>query len=133
MTTRTTPSQSPRWPWSPGLDALVAAPLHHNLLFENSQVRVLDTKVPPGDTVPLHTHQWPSVLHVLSWSDCVRRDANGKVDFDTRSETPAVLQQAVTWCEPLPPHSLENVGTKELHILMIEIKQAKALESQNMV
>jgi quercetin dioxygenase-like cupin family protein len=116
-------TQKAVWPWPPGLDALAAAPLHHRLVLENAQVRVLDTRVPPGDTVPLHTHQWPSVLHLLSWSHCVRRDAKGHVEFDTRSTMPAVLQAPIAWCEPLPPHSLENVGTAELHIMMIEIKQ----------
>ena len=120
MTSLTVPSQSTPWPWPASLDALAAAPLHHQLVLENSQVRVLDTRVAPGDTVPIHTHRWPSVLHVLSWSDCVRRDANGKVEFDTRSSDP--FQAPVVWCEPLAPHSLENVGGKEIHILMIEIK-----------
>ena len=47
--------------WLPELDALVAAPKHHRLLFENDRVRVLDTRIAPGDTVPLHTHRWPAV------------------------------------------------------------------------
>ena len=36
------------------LDALTAAPQNHRLLFENETVRVLDTFVRPGQTVPLH-------------------------------------------------------------------------------
>ena len=48
--------------WPDELDALNAAPHHHTLLFENEFVRVLDTRVPPGETVPLHTHHWPSAL-----------------------------------------------------------------------
>jgi quercetin dioxygenase-like cupin family protein len=123
MTSRTESNQSTPWRWPTSFDALTAAPLHHKLIFENLQVRVLDTTVPPGDTVPVHTHQWPSVLHVLSLSDCVRRDAGGRVEFDTRSTIPTTLQASVAWCDPLPPHSLENVGTKEIHIIMIEIKQ----------
>jgi hypothetical protein len=60
--------------WPEEFDALVAAPMHHALLFENEFVRVLDTRVLPGETVPPHTHRWPSSLYFLSWSDCVRRD-----------------------------------------------------------
>jgi hypothetical protein len=37
------------------LDALNAAPQYHLLLFENEQVRVLDTRVPAGHIVPLHS------------------------------------------------------------------------------
>ncbi len=31
--------------WPEALDALVAAPEHHTLLFENATVRVLDTRI----------------------------------------------------------------------------------------
>jgi quercetin dioxygenase-like cupin family protein len=116
-------TQSAVWPWPASLDALMAAPLHHKLMFENVHVRVLDTVVRAGDTVPLHTHRYPSVLHVLSWSHCVRRDANGRVQFDTRLNDPNPLQTSIAWCEPLPPHSLENVGTQDIHVIMIEIKE----------
>ena len=60
--------------WLDELDAL----RHHALLFGNEFVRVLDTRVPPGQAVPLHTHRWPSVLYILNWSDFVRRDGDGR-------------------------------------------------------
>ncbi len=71
--------------WDPSLDALVAAPRHHRLLFENAHVRVLDTRIPPGDTVPVHTHCWPATHYVLASSHFVRRDAAGTVLVDTRA------------------------------------------------
>ena len=92
------------------LDALIAAPAHHSLLFENEAVRVLDTRVAPGDTVPLHTHRWPSVLYIMSWSDFVRRDGEGKVMVDSRSEG-GIAQESAVWSAPLGPHTLENVGS----------------------
>ena len=108
--------------WLPELDALVAAPKHHRLLFENDRVRVLDTRIAPGDTVPLHTHRWPAVHQVVSWSDFVRRDAAGQVTADTRGKPAPVGSPAVLWGEPLPPHTLENVGTAELHVISTELK-----------
>lgn len=45
--------QSTEQEWPEELDALRAAPKHHALLFENDAVRVLDTNIAPGDTVPL--------------------------------------------------------------------------------
>lgn len=108
----------PDWPKS--LDALEAAPRHHTVLLENDRVRVLDTKVPPGDTVPLHTHRWPSVLQILSWSDFIRRDEHGRVVVDSRATgRPAAV---ALWSEPLAPHTLENVGTADLHVIAVEIK-----------
>ncbi|MFI5357288.1 MAG: hypothetical protein ACHQ4G_08135 [Opitutales bacterium] len=114
----------PDWPWPDALDALQAAPRHHRLVMENERVRVLDTRIAPGDTVPLHTHRWPAVLHLLSWSDFVRRDAEGRVLVDTRGRPPPAALPLTLWSEALPPHTLENVGASELSVLSIEVKAA---------
>lgn len=106
------------------LDALKAAPQHHSLLFENEWVRVLDTCIPAGERTAVHTHCWPSQLYVLSWSDLVRRDARGVAILDSRTveqlETPPVTM----WSDPLPAHSLENVGPIDLRVIGVELKQA---------
>jgi hypothetical protein len=116
------PSVAGGWPWPETLDALVAAPRHHRLILENDRVRVLDTRIAPGETVPAHTHRWPAVNHIHGWSDFVRRDGGGKVLVDTRGRpAPASLPFAV-WSEPLPPHTLENVGASELHVISVELK-----------
>jgi quercetin dioxygenase-like cupin family protein len=51
-------SQTPNaiWSWPLAMDALVAAPAHHTLLLENEKMRVVETRIPPGQTVPVHTH-----------------------------------------------------------------------------
>lgn len=105
------------------LDALVAAPKNHTLLFENEAVRVLDTRVGPGETVPLHTHRWPSALYIMSWSDFVRRDGEGMVVVDSRrgGELP---EGSALWSGPLAPHTLENVGASELRAISVEVKSA---------
>jgi len=54
------------WPWPESLDALVAAPDHHAILFENEEVRAIRTRVQPAHLVPLHTLRWPCVLFILS-------------------------------------------------------------------
>ena len=46
------------WTWPDSLDALTAAPESHRLLFENDAVRVLETRIAPGETTLLHTHRW---------------------------------------------------------------------------
>lgn len=109
------------WTWPDSLDALVAAPSQHRLVFENAHVRVLDTVIGPGERTPVHTHRWPAAHYVLSWSDFVRRDADGTTLLDTR--TPGVRPAAeALWGEPLPPHSLENVGSVPLRIISTELK-----------
>lgn len=107
--------------WLDELDALHAAPGHHTLLFENESVRVLDTHVPPGEIVPLHTHRWPAALYILSWSDFVRRDTVGAVMVDSRL-TGKPAQGTAVWSGPLQPHTLENVGNSELRVISVELK-----------
>ena len=114
------------WPWPESLDALIAAPLHHTPLFENEHVRVLDTRIAPGQTVPVHTHRWPSVLYVLGWSDFIRRDATGHVVVDTRTSPSPSELPTVLWSGPLAPHSLENVGQSEIQIISVELKEEAA-------
>jgi hypothetical protein len=115
-------STSASWPWPDDLDALIAAPEFHTVLFENDRVRVLDGRVPPGATVPVHTHRWGGVLYILATSDFVRRNPDGNVLADTRAlKTTPIVGNAV-WGAPLTPHSLENVGTHELRTLTAEMK-----------
>jgi len=44
------------------LDALTTTPDFHRLLLENESVRMIETRVEPGETVPLHTHCWPCAM-----------------------------------------------------------------------
>lgn len=110
------------WPWPDALDALVAAPDHHTLVFENDRMRVVRTRIPAGQTVPVHTHRWPFVLCISKWSDHVRRDPQGNVLRDTRQAQEKPTLNAATWHGPLPPHSVENVGGTEFDALNVEIK-----------
>jgi hypothetical protein len=110
--------------WLNELDALAAAPENHKLLFENESVRVLDTRINPGETTPLHVHCWPAALYILSWSDFIRRDENGSIALDSRS-MPAALFGAALWTPPLAPHTVENVGTSELRVIAVELKRNK--------
>ena len=110
------------WEWPDSLDALVAAPRFHTLLHEDDNVRVLDTRIGPGETVPVHTHRWPSVLYVLATAHAVRRDGEGRVLSDTR-ESGAVPEQGSALSIPaMPPHTVENVDTSEIRLLNIELK-----------
>ena len=92
-------------------------------MFENERVRLLETRIPPGELVPVHTHRWPSVFYIISSSDFIRRDARGEVEIDSRvggRDAPP----SIVWSEPLPPHSLENVGTAEIRVVSVELKPA---------
>jgi mannose-6-phosphate isomerase-like protein (cupin superfamily) len=108
--------------WAPELDALAAAPENHKVLFENESVRVLDTSIAAGRMTPLHAHRWPAALYILSWSDFVRRDEGGEIVLDSREITPPAHGSAL-WTPALAAHTLENVGTSELHVIAVEMKE----------
>ena len=107
-----------------GLDAMAAAPDHHAILLENDQVRVLDTRLAPGERTPVHTHASSAALYVMSWSDFLRRDHEGKVVVDSRSWDRAPAVGEALWLPPLPAHSVENIGNAELRLIAIELKQS---------
>lgn len=113
------------WPWPDALDALAAAAEHHRKLFENDAARVLETHIPAGAQTAVHTHRWPNVQHVLSTTDFVRRDGSGAIVFDTRKGGHRPDEGETQWSEPLPPHSIENVGANELRVLMVELKSPR--------
>jgi len=108
--------------WPDALDAMLAAPEHHEVLLENERVRVLDSRIKPGETVPVHTHRWESVLYILGTSDFIRYDTEGKAVFDSRTAASNVEPGAVVWSPSLLPHSVANVGEKEIHIISVELK-----------
>jgi hypothetical protein len=58
----------------------------------------------------------------MSSSDFVRLDQDGNVLLDSRrASTPSTIP-AVQWLQPLPPHTVENVGLAAISILIVELK-----------
>ena len=108
--------------WPALLDAMSAATDHHEILFENDRVRVLDSRLASGDQTPLHTHRWPGVLYIIGTSDFVRYDSEGNVIFDSRKSDRNIESGTAVWAEPLAPHFVKNVGVGELRVIAIEIK-----------
>ena len=106
------------------LDAMTAAPHHHEVLLENEHVRVLDTRLGPGERTPVHAHQWPAALYVLSWSEFVRYDPEGRVLLESRNIPQPPIGSAI-WGSPLPPHYVHNIGNATLHIIAIELKEGR--------
>ncbi len=104
------------------LDAMTAAPDHHTVLFENDRVRVLDTKLGPGERTPVHAHEWPAALYVLSWSDFIRRAPDDTVLVDSRATGTQPPSGTALWLPPLEPHYVTNVGNGDLRIIAIEMK-----------
>ena len=113
------------WTWPDSLDALAAAPESHRILFENDAVRVLETRIAPGETTKVHTHRWPGILYVLSFGNFVRRDGDGMLLVDTRKGGALPQPGTALWSGSLPPHTLENVDASEIHVIGVELKSGR--------
>jgi mannose-6-phosphate isomerase-like protein (cupin superfamily) len=119
------PAETATWSYPDSLDALAAAPGFHRLLLENDDVRVLETRIGPGETVPVHTHRWPSILYVLETAHFVRRDDRGSVLGDTRAAGTLPEQGVVVWIAAMPPHTVENTGDSVIRLLNVELKRGR--------
>jgi quercetin dioxygenase-like cupin family protein len=109
-----------KW-WTPGTDALVAAPQHHRLLFENDEVRVLEVSIPPGVREPLHAHRFPSVLYYVSAAHLKEYSPGvAAVDRGQKSDGDVIFLPVG------PPHQMENLETaKPLKAIRVELKKAR--------
>ncbi len=116
------------WEYPDSLDALVAAPTFHRVLFENDEVRVLESRIGPGETTPIHTHRWPSVLYVLATAHHVRRDDEGALLGDTRVSDAPPAPGTTIWITARPPHTVENVGDAVIRLLNVELKDGSPLD-----
>ena len=109
------------WPWPNTMDALVAAPDSHHVLFENDRVRVLDVLIEPGTREPEHTHRAPSVM-LIDEPAQIRYFAGDELRFESARAAEAAPGVRVRWMEPEGPHSVENLDERRYHATRIELK-----------
>jgi hypothetical protein len=99
-----------------GFDAVQAAPNSHTVIFENEFVRVLEVTVPPpGTTIPMHHHRWPSFF--LDWDTGggtphirYHRPDGSVRDSPSKEEPTHSGTWSVRWMKPEPMHAIEVVG-----------------------
>lgn len=103
------------------LDGITADPDHHTVLFENDEVRVIETRIAAGELTRVHTHLAPTVMYLLSGSHFIRRDEHGATMVDTRA-TPDFVLARVSYSAGTPRHTIENTGDDELHVIGVELK-----------
>ena len=89
-------------------------PRHYKVLLNKEYVRILDVRQQPGDKSPMHSHPH-GLVYVLAGGKIRSTSAAGVV---SESESKA---GDLMWREGLS-HSLENVGSSEVHSLSIELK-----------
>jgi hypothetical protein len=107
------------WSWPDSLDACIAAPQSHRVLFENDIARVLEVVIEPGTREPLHTHRAPSVM-IVDGPARIRYYTGDTLTFE--SPLDAAMEPRSSWMEPELPHSVENVDTHRFHAYRIELR-----------
>lgn len=85
------------------------------VIFENERVRVLDVQHQPGGKEPMHSHP-AYVAYSLTNSTSKVTLPGGKTVVKDRKAG------EVLWGEPVT-HEVENVGTTEFHMLIVELKK----------
>ena len=95
-------------------DAVTVAPHLYKVLLENDRVRVLEVRARPGAKTATHTH--PSQVAVAI--------SDGKYRFtspDGQSMEVELKAGQAVYLDPVE-HTTEIIGTREAHVLLIELK-----------
>ena len=113
------PSPTPAPATSSGEAVPVYREPMHRLVYHNPLVRVLDVRVPAGDTTAYHVHDAPMVGVVVqdarTWSQ-----APGDAPGPPRTPPPAP-RVFTNWTESLPyTHRVADVDTVPLHYVVAE-------------
>src|SRR6476620_7965156 len=115
--------------WDPALDAVVAAPKHHKVVFENEHLRVLEVTLEPDDEEPIHHHRWPSVFVFDQVSGPVHDFApDGSQLPDNRDVIKAIEKWDGKGClvvnmAPQPAGLVLNASQKTSHGIRVEMKK----------
>ncbi len=97
------------------IDAAQVAPDHYSVILDNEQVRVLEMRLPAGQTDNTHSHPSETV-HFLS---------GGKARIHMPDGQTAELEipdGQVMWHEAWT-HRVENIGDSEIRAIIVEGKQ----------
>lgn len=126
-TSADTLSASAKWMWPDSLDAMVAAPSNHILVYEDSNVRVLMVKLDSKKSEPIHTHKWSSIMWIAKPIVPCQinnyKKANGKLvktDSLLIKEMPINLGQLIG---PETPTSITNQSNSNGEAYRIEFKK----------
>jgi len=96
-------------------DLAKVAPNNTKVLLDNDRVRVLDVQTKPGEKLAMHSHP-ASLSYTLSAGKLKSTAPDGKT-----TENEGKVGQT-NWGEA-ETHAVENVGTTDSHVLVIELKK----------
>ncbi|MCV3206969.1 hypothetical protein OHD62_09975 [Mesorhizobium sp. YC-39] len=114
--------------WDPKLDAVIAAPANHKVVFENDRLRVLEVILEPNEEEPTHHHRWPSVFVFDQVQGPIHDFApDGTMMPPNRDVIQAIHAWDGRGClvvhmAPQPAGRVLNASGKTLHGIRVEMK-----------
>jgi hypothetical protein len=114
--------------WDPALDAVVAAPANHKVLFENDQLRVLEVTLEPETEEPTHHHRWPSVFVLDRVQGPIHDLAPDGSELPPNRDVMKAIQAwdgkgcLVVNMAPQPAGRVFNASGKTVHGIRVEMK-----------
>lgn len=96
-------------------DQAKSAPESTKVLVDNDRVRVLDVTLKPGGKLPKHSHP-ANVNYTLS--DCKLKVTTYP---EGKTEEKSYTAGTAMWKDPVS-HAVENVGTADARVLLVELK-----------
>ncbi|CCV08752.1 hypothetical protein MESS2_790044 [Mesorhizobium metallidurans STM 2683] len=114
--------------WDPELDAVIAAPANHKVVFENDRLRVLEVILEPDEEEPTHHHRWPSVFVFDQVQGPIHDFAPDGIMMPPNRD---VIQAIHAWdgrgclvvhMAPQPAGRVLNASGKTLHGIRVEMK-----------
>jgi quercetin dioxygenase-like cupin family protein len=96
-------------------DPAKLAPQFYKVVLDNSDARVVDYHLKPGEREPMHSHPFGALVYYLT-------DARMRVTQpDGKSGDGVNRAGEIVWRDPVT-HLAENIGASEVHTMLVEPK-----------
>jgi hypothetical protein len=117
--------------WPDSLDAVIAAPGNHKIVYENDKIRILEVTGAPYVFEPIHTHKWSSVMWSANPNFAKAHLIYYNYGFDSVKKIyfikDSVLEQGPPANKgfPIPPeglHAVKNLSNLDILAYRVEFK-----------
>jgi hypothetical protein len=124
VTTTFAQDKSPScWTWPDSMEATIAAPRDHKILYQDPNIRFLEVTNPPGNPNHMHTHPLSSVFLVIEPQPRGRDHKSDGSVTAPGGEVPASANFPIVTAEgPQGLHSWEDLDSFPKHFYRVEFK-----------
>ncbi|SDM36013.1 hypothetical protein SAMN05421823_112197 [Catalinimonas alkaloidigena] len=117
------------WQWPDSLDAVQAAPESHNIVYEDSTVRILQVVLEANATEPVHTHKWKSIMWFtqatpMTYYRCsLKNNEYLLADSIAIAQMPQEALNQGDFIDAEAPHAIKNLSNENGIAYRIEFKK----------